>query len=169
MRIFPFLRLTYDTDISKSKILTRIQQNTFRKDWNVSFDKIVDNQIFEGEITGDFFLVIRARYALTLGRTSLLPVLRGRVMATEKNPDRTKVRIVIKPLGTGLMILLFFYIIATIGFFKGLATMDIKLVFFTLLFFVITYASLMTKFNQEVNNYLQFIERKILIEGFIKN
>ncbi|HEY4287763.1 MAG TPA: hypothetical protein VGN00_11740 [Puia sp.] len=161
MRIIPYIRRQYETELSKETVLDRVKKIISSPDWNLTIGKAINNRILEGSITGSFFLVVMGKYALTYGKSSLLPIMRGEV-SYDKAKSKTIIKIVIRPFKTGIIVLTPFYCIAGYGLVQGLLKGDFKLVFFFSLFLGITYGSLIMKYNREARNYIQIIETSLL-------
>ena len=107
------------------------------------------------------------KYGLTYGRFSLLPILKGRILYDNQNAMNI-VNVTIRPFGIGLFILGFFYFLVLIGLIMAVIKNDTSLLFFLCLFIVVTYTSLIMKYNKEVNTYIEFFESKILLSNFKK-
>src|SRR5690606_16764298 len=102
------------------------KQNTSDKDWKISFDKMVNNRVLEGEISNSSFLIVMGKYGLTYGKTSLLPIMIGKIQS-DSVKLKTTIKIIIRPFGVGLFILGFCYILVLIGLFVAIQKSDFKL------------------------------------------
>ena len=161
MRLIPYLKKRYETDLPEHFIFERVRANTSNPEWDISFNKIIANRVPESEIQGTSFRVVMGRYALSYGRTSLLPIMKGHVKHDDSK-SKTILTIVIRPFIMGAAILSFFYLLAFLGITISLYKSDMKAVLFLLLFIVVTYSSLMLKYNRELKAYLDFLEMNIL-------
>src|SRR5258708_33503045 len=79
LKILPFYWKKYETDLGGSVIVERIKKQVSDPDWNLTVAKAINNRIMEGEIFDTGFLVVMGKYGLTYGRTSLLPIMKGRL------------------------------------------------------------------------------------------
>ncbi|MHA4811675.1 hypothetical protein ACX0G9_26500 [Flavitalea flava] len=161
MRIIPYLRRRYETDLSKEKVLERIRNISSDPDWNFTVAKALKTRMLEGRITGNHFIVVTGKYALTYGRTSLLPVMKGEI-EYDKKRLKTIVKIVIRPFTMGLLIVAPFYGIAIWALVKGVQTGDRGTIFFCCLFLSIIYGSILIKYNREAKNYIEMLEERVL-------
>lgn len=164
MKLIPFAKLKFKTDISEATILNRIRQNTLSKDWKITFNKMANNSVFESDISNGVFIVVSNRFALTYGKTSLLPRMYGKIERNEKD-ERNVIKILIRPSGTGILILTVAYLLALTGIRIGLQKNDMKLIFFMISFVGVTYLSVILKYNSGFKDYIAFIKNKILFDN----
>ena len=161
MTFFPFIRRHYLTGIQAEEIKNRVERNVSKPDKHFSFQKAVDNRILEGKITDTGFIVVMGRYGMTYGRTSLLPYLIAKIKSTADS--KTKLYVTIQPsLGSGLMILSIVYIIATIAIYISCKKSNFPGIIIPAALIIVTYISMLLKFNKEKKIYLDFIENDIL-------
>jgi len=101
------------------------------------------------------------RYGMTYGRTSLLPYLIARFKPAKD--AKTRLDVVIQPLlGSGLVILSIVYALAAIAIYVSWTKRNVQGVIVPSLLIVVTYISMLLKFNKEKKTYLDFIEKDIL-------
>jgi len=162
MRLIPYFKKKYKTTISKEIIFQRLEKMISHPDWNLSVDKVINNRILEGELDSSSFKLVRGRYALTYGSTSLLPLMLGKIVYDHKN-SQTIITIVIRPSLIGIVVLSLVYCLLIYLLFQGISIKDMGIVFFSVLFFSVTYGSLMTKYNKEQKKYLELLETEILM------
>jgi hypothetical protein len=160
MYLIPFIKRQFKTQLSPEKIKEILIKATSPPDWKLDANKLFDFKIIEGEISQNRFTIAHGSYALTYGKTSLLPVLRGRFQRG-MNDKFTEIYIVIHPHRTGMIILSIFYLLAMVGFVicikKGLTgSMTVISIFL-----LSTYGILIAKFNKEVKMYLAFLRNEM--------
>jgi hypothetical protein len=161
MTYFPFIKRYYLTDLHTDEIKSRVKCKVAKPDRNFTFQKAAENRILEGKTTDTGFVVVMGRYAMTYGRTSLLPYLIVKIKPTEGT--KTRLDIVIQPsLGSGLVILSIVYILAAIAIYVSWTKSNVQGVVISSLLIVVTYISMLLKFNKEKKTYLDFIEKDIL-------
>ena len=134
MLLIPYKRKKYETEFTGHRIIEKLRANTLRADWNISFDKAINNRIFEGDISNGSFLVVMGRYALSYGKTSLLPIMKGRIKCND-DKSLTAIDIVIRPFAPGIIIISFFYSLAIFGIILSLHRGDTKALFFFMSFY----------------------------------
>lgn len=162
MTFFPFIRKHYLTDIKKGGILNRVERTVAKPDNKFTFQKVTNNRILEGKIAENGFIVVMGSYGMTYGKTSLLPYLIAKFKPNIN--DRTRLQITIQPsLGSGLVILSIVYIVAAIAIYMSWSKKNVEGIIVPGLLIVVTYISMVLKFNREKNTYLDFIEKVILI------
>jgi len=161
MMIIPYLRREYETDLSKEDIFKRLEKMISNPDWNVSVQKAINNRVLEGKIENNSFTLVMGKYALTYGRSSLLPIMKGRVEYDHKK-SRTIVKIVIRPFLTGVFLLTPVYCLLIYLLIRSVSNKDMGSVLFSLSFLGILYGSLITKYNKEKKNYIELIEKEVL-------
>lgn len=130
-------------------------------DWQLTIDKAVDNRILEGTVIGDSFMVVKGRYALTFGRTSLLPIMKGDVQFDPKRL-KTIIKVVIRPYKVGLFGLAPFYCIGIYAFVQSCQRGEFMQAFMSSIFLVVIYGSILTKYNRELKNYVEILESSLL-------
>jgi hypothetical protein len=161
MTILPFIKRQYLTNIQREEIIDRVERTVVKPDKQVTFQKIIENHILEGKATNDGFIVVMGRYGLTYGKTSLLPYLIARFKP--KLNDKTRLQITIQPsLGIGLIILSTVYILAVFIIYISWTKNNLEGIIISGLLIVITYLSMLLKFNKEMKTYLDYIENVIL-------
>jgi hypothetical protein len=151
----------YETDLSKEDVLNQISKMVSPPDWHLAIDKAVNNRILEGTVTDDSFMVVKGRYALTFGRTSLLPIMKGHVQF-DPQKRKTMIKIVIRPYKAGLFGLAPFYCIAIYAFVQSCQQGMFMQAFMSSLFLVVIYGSILTKYNRELKNYVEILESNLL-------
>lgn len=163
MQLLPFYQTQYETEISIELISERLKLNTSEKDWDLNFGGLVNNRILEGKIDKDCFLVVMGKYGLTFGKFSLLPIMKGK-MYYDCHRSKNIIKITVRPFIAGIFILSFFYLIAFVGIIFSIQQNNTKAIIILCIFFVVTYSSLIGKFNREKETYKKFIEGNILRE-----
>jgi hypothetical protein len=162
MTFFPFIRKQYLTDIKKEEILNRVERTVAKPDNKFTFQKATNNRVLEGKIEENGFIVVMGRFGMTFGKTSLLPYLIAKFKPNIN--DRTRLEITIQPsLGSGLVILSIVYILAAIAIYISWSKKNVEGIIVPGLLIVVTYISMVLKFNREKKTYLDFIEKVILI------
>ncbi len=167
MKITPFFRVVYETDIGHNEVSNRLKQNTNDKDWELSLSKAINNRVMEGDISNTSFTIVMGKYGLTYGKTSLLPIMKGRVWE-DNSKSKTFISIIIRPFKTGVIILSVFYVLSLISLGIGIQRGDLKLLIVISLFLIASYLSIITKFNSEVITYTKFMEDTILQGNYSK-
>jgi hypothetical protein len=162
MRLIPYFKKKYKTTISKDVIFQRLEKMISQPDWELSVEKIINNRILEGELESSSFKLVRGRYALTYGRSSLLPLMMGKIEYDRKSFE-TIVTVVIRPSIIGTVGLSLVYFILVYSFFQEIRIRDMGAAFLSVLFFVVTYGSLIIKYNKEQKKYIELLETEILI------
>ena len=161
MTFFPFIKRHYLTDIQTEEIKSRVERKVTKPDKHFTFQKAADNRILEGKTTDSGFMVVMGRYGMTYGNTSLLPCLIAKF-----KPDtnaKTRLDITIQPsLGTGLVILSVVYILAAVALYISWTKYHLQGIIVPSLIIVVTYITLLLKFNREKKAYFDFIENDIL-------
>lgn len=161
MTFFPFIKRQYLTDIHMDEIKSGVERKVAKPDKNFTFQRAAENHILEGKTTDAGFVVVMGRYAMTYGRTSLLPYLITKVRPA--TGAKTKLDIVIQPsLGSGLIILSIVYILAAVAMYVSWTKSNVQGVVVPGLLIAVTYISILLKFNREKKTYLDFIEKDIL-------
>jgi hypothetical protein len=162
MRLIPYFRKKYITTISKEVIFQRLEKKISQPDWKLSIDKLINNRILEGELERSSFKLVRGRYALTYGRSSLLPLMMGKIEYDHGNSQAIVV-IVIRPPVIGIVGLSLIYCVLGYSFFQEISIRDMGGAFLSILFFVVTYGSVILKYNKEQKKYIELLETEILI------
>jgi hypothetical protein len=161
MTFFPFIKRHYLTDIQSEEIISRVERKVTKPDKHFTFQKAADNRILEGMTTDSGFKVVMGRYGMTYGKTSLLPYLIAKFRPATN--AKTRLDITIQPsLGTGLVILSVVYILSGIAIYVSWTKNNLQGIIFPSLLIVVTYITLLLKFNREKKTYLDFIENDIL-------
>lgn len=143
------------------EIKSRIEHKVSKPDKEISFQKVADNRILEGKVIENGFIIVMGRYGLTYGKTSLLPYLIGKFKPTLKT--KTKLTIIIQPsTGSGLIILGLVYIVAIVAILISWSKSNYEGILIPAILIVVTYISMLLKFNKEKKIYLDFIEQDIL-------
>ncbi|HZH94276.1 MAG TPA: hypothetical protein VEY06_00260 [Flavisolibacter sp.] len=149
------------TDIHTDEIKSRVELKVAKPDKHFTFQKAAENRILEGKTTDTGFVVVMGRYAMTYGRTSLLPYLIARFGPV--TGTKTRLDVVIQPsLGSGLIILSIVYILAAVAIYVSWTKSNVQGIVVPSLLIVVTYISMLLKFNREKKTYLDFIEKDIL-------
>jgi len=161
IKIIPFLKKRYETDLGASKILDRIRQKVIPPDWNVSLAKMTDYKTLEGEVVGNEFFLSTEKFGLTYGKANFLPLLKGTVLADRPN-NRTLIKVVIRP--SLLVIVIYVILVFLMGslFRYELRKSDFGVSAICLFFILLPYVSMVIRFNRAVGIYLRFIEEDIL-------
>ena len=163
MYFFPFVKKYYKSNLEKEVILKRIKDRSFSPDWNLTKNKIDNHFVMEGKFFSDSFIIVHGKYALSYGRTSLLPILKG-VVKRDQSQSITTINVVIRPFVIGIIILSLFYFLILLGFFHyyfSKEAVNIQFCIISIIFIITTYSSLIIKFNKEVIVYNAFIESVI--------
>ncbi len=161
MTFFPFLKKNYLTALKREEIINRVERTVAKPDKEITVQKLVKNHVFEGKITKDGFIVVMGRYGLTYGKTSLLTYLIAKVKPTLN--DKTRLEITIQPsLGSGLVILSVVYILSAGLIYFSWSRGNLEGIIVPFILVVVTYKSVLSKFNKEKKTYLDFIENVIL-------
>lgn len=149
------------TDFQAEEIKRKVEQRVAPPDKRFTFQKAAENRILEGTITDTGFVVVMGRYGMTYGRTSLLPYLIAKFKPAKD--AKTRLDVVIQPsLGSGLIILSIVYALATIAIYVSWTKSNLQGIIVPILLIVVTYISMLWKFNREKKTYLDFIEKDIL-------
>jgi len=115
----------------------------------------------EGKTRDTGFTVVMGRYGMTYGKTSLLPYLIARIKPSSNT--KTRLHITIQPsLGIGLVILSIVYILAAVAIYVSWTKNNFQGIIVPSLLIVVTYISMLLKFNKEKKTYIDFIENDIL-------
>lgn len=158
MNIIPYLRRSFQTSKDWTTISGLLTENVSSPTWKINKENVINNYILEGRILrNNSFILVRGRFGLTYGRTSLLPILKGHYQA--KTNDNSIVNVVVRPSISGIVILSFFYLITFSGLYIGVSNKMPSTILVCLIFISITYGSLMAKFNREADNYISFVQR----------
>lgn len=94
MSIIPYLTKEYTSTFSKDEIINKLKSRVKSKDWEISFEKLINNRSFEGEFQNNSFRIVMGKYGLTYGRSSLLPIMTG--IITENEMNKTTIKILIE-------------------------------------------------------------------------
>lgn len=129
-----------------------------KPDWKLSVDKLVNNRILEGKISEKNFTIVVGRYGLTLGRTSLLPVMIGKISEQNSSPGSC-ISIVIRPFKSGIFILTGFYLLCFAGIYFSIQKHLVVVFIVCCIFILVTYISLIAKFNKESRVYIELINK----------
>jgi hypothetical protein len=161
LTFFPLIKRHYLTDIQPEEIKRRVERKVTKPEKHFTFQKAVDNRILEGKVTNGGFTVVNCRYGLTYGKTSLLPYLIAKFKPSTY--AKTRLDITIQPsLGTGLVILGVFYFLAAIAIYVSWTKSNPQGIIVPGLLILVTYLTMLLKFNKEKKRYLDFIENDIL-------
>ena len=161
MTFIPFIKRHYLTDIQSEEIKHRVERKVTKPDKHFTFQKAADNRILEGKTTDTGFTVVMGRYGMTYGKTSLLPYLIAKLKPATN--ARTRLDITIQPsLGTGLIILSVVSILAAVAIYISWMKDNLQGIIVPSLLVVVTYLSMLWRFNKEKKKYLDFIENDIL-------
>lgn len=157
MHLLPYKKIKLESTKSLAEISSSLRKVTSEPEWRIDLLKFAENKIFEASVKGDEFTILRGRYGLTWGITSLLPVMKGKINE-DKTSNACSIVIVIRPLFWGIFIWLLFLVlcifILTVAIQKG-STSSI-LVCTALL--VVTSYSVISKFNESLRFYRQLID-----------
>lgn len=159
MSIIPYLTKEYTSTFSKDEIINKLKSRVKSKDWEISFEKLINNRSFEGEFQNNSFRIVMGKYGLTYGRSSLLPIMTG--IITENEMNKTTIKILIETGGAGKGILFFIFSIAFLGIYTGIVHGKSPAIIGCSLFSIIIYVNLILKYNREAPNYLNLVEQVI--------
>lgn len=157
MYLFPYKVIKIRSEKSPDEIKKSLAASIAKPDWNISFDKIMTNDILEGRVSDKGFTIVKGRYALTFGMTSLLPIMKGKIEAID-SLEGSFISIVIRPFKAGVFILSFFYILCFIGIYFSIQRNLIEVLIVCCLLLFATYFSLISKFNKECKSYQALIK-----------
>jgi hypothetical protein len=158
MRAIPYIRKTIITTLSKKEIESKILQTVSDPDWKINIDKIMNHRLLTGKTSSNHFYIATERYALSYGKTSLLPILKGKIRPLEGKLKGSSISFVIRPIKMGIAILSFFYflclLIMIFSIIKGL----IAGLIVSIIFLSVTYFYLILHFNYEAKIYLKLMQ-----------
>ncbi len=159
MNLIPFKKVTLSTILCPEEVKLILSRNVVAPSLNLDADKIINHRVLEGLIDGNHFEIVMGRYGLTLGSTSLLPLMKGEIYQ-DKNQG-SKVYAAIRPSKRGLLIIFVAYVVAIVGIYSSIIKGLPEVLVTCLIMIVVTYGSIMQKFNRETANYLKFFQTKI--------
>ena len=157
MNLIPYKKIVIKSERSSNEIKDALTKLVSKPDWNISIDKVTDNRILEGRVSDKSFVIVMGRYGLTYGKTSLLPIMKGKIERTNLLTG-SLISIVIRPLKAGIFILSFFYLLCVAGLYFSLRKNLIEVFIVCCIFICVTYFSLISKFNKEAKIYTDLIK-----------
>ena len=161
MCFFPFIKRKFKTNLSPEKIQEVLRKTTSAPDKKIDANKLSNLRIFEGKISGKEFVIVMDRYAFTYGRTSLLPIMKGKISSS--STEYTDISISIHTFETASIIYLVFCLLAVAVLTMSIQKGDIEGIIVTSIFLLFSYWIIIAKFNKEVNTYLHFLETELKI------
>jgi hypothetical protein len=156
MKLLPYQRVCFKSKLKPDEIRGILSALVSRPDWSISVGKIVNNRVLIGKISNELFTIVMGRYGLSYGITSLLPIMKGKVKGN--GIEGSMVDVTIRPLKAGIFILGFFYMLAVLGLYFSITKSLPQVLIVCCVLIVITYYSLMTKFNREAKVYRSIID-----------
>ena len=160
MYFLPFIKRKFKTNLSPEKIQEVLRKITSAPDKKIDTNKLSNLRIFESKTSEKEFVIVMGRYVLTYGRTSLLPIMKGSFIKSKENAY-TDIVIAIHPFKTGIIILSFFYLLAFAATFICFKKEQIDGIVISIIFLLVTYVSLIAKFNKEVKTYFTFLQNEL--------
>lgn len=160
MYFLPFIKRKFKTNLSPEKVQEVLRKTTSVSDKKIDANKLSNLRIFESNISEKEFVIVMGRYALTYGKTSLLPIMKG-TFSRSKDNDYTDLSISIHPFRTGIIGLSFFYLLAFAAIFICFKKGQIEVIVISIVFLLVTYGSLIAKFNKEVKTYFIFLQNEL--------
>jgi|GEM_PF-5492209 len=161
MLLFPYLQRKYTTDFTPDNIKERVAKNILEPNWKFTFQKAIKRNIWEGIILQNGFIVSNFSYAMSYGRTSLLPYMTGKFKKGANSA--TTVSIIIMPSKAGTLGIVVVYLISLLIIYLSIFKNHNKgAVVVCSLLILSSYISILISFNAKMSNYLDFIEIDIL-------
>jgi|GEM_PF-2333026 len=159
MKLLPYQKIQFQSRLNPDEISGALSNLVIKPGWNISVDKVINNRVLEGKVSNKSFTIVMGRYGLTYGKTSLLPVMEGKI--TSNGLQGSDVDVTIKPRKTGVFILGFFYVLVGLGLYFSIAKKLPQVFIVCCIFIVITYYSLIAKFNREAKVYTDILENHL--------
>lgn len=156
MMLLPYQRVYFKSRLRPDEISRVLHSLVSKPDWDISVDKVVNNRVLEGKVSDNVFTIVMGRYGLTYGKTSLLPIMKGRVKSN--GAQGSEVDVTIRPLKAGIFILGLFYLLVILGLYFSIAKGLPQVLIVCCIFIAITYYSLVAKFNREAKVYQDIIK-----------
>jgi hypothetical protein len=159
MKFIPYTKLQIESEYEASEIKNILTNSVSKPDWNISANKFLNTDIIEGEIYDNSFVVCRGKFGLSYGRTSLLPIMKGKINENlhYNSLNRSVISVIIRPFKAGIVILSIFYLLCFFGLYVSLYKDLIQVFLVCIIFISLTYYSLMSKFNKEYKFYKHFL------------
>ena len=164
MKIIPFWVKEYESTLSEASIMDRLRKTLSKGDWNFVLAKAFKGGVIEGEIKGDFFRAAAGKYALTYARSSIRPIMKGRVGRDKENTG-TIIKVIVRFNNAGIIILVFLYGSIAFNLPGAIRKGDNNFLIFSLLFVCITYGAMIVTYNTGLKKLRAFIEKDILEIG----
>ncbi len=155
MNLIPYKRIKVKSEYNPGEIKAALTKLVSKPDWNISIDKVANNRILEGKVSEKSFVIVMGRYGLTYGKTSLLPIMKGKIEGGNKTGSF--VTIVIRPLKPGIFILSLFYLLCIVGLYFSFRKNLSEVFIVCCIFICVTYFSIISKFNKEAKIYTDLI------------
>lgn len=157
MKLFPYKKVQFRCELNPEAVKELLSKLVSKPDWNVNIEKLFNNRILEGKVSSTKFTIVLGRYGLTYGKTSLLPIMKGKIK--KHGTQGSEIHITIRPLKAGIFILCFFYFLVGLGLYFSIAKNLPQVLIVCCIFLIITYFSLIAKFNKEAEVYEGIIEK----------
>lgn len=159
---FPIAFKSMNLSLTIDEVESIVKKNIHPPSWRLNRENISNHYILEGIVYPNRFVIVHGRYGLTYGKTSLLPRLYGFFFSNKRQGD-TRIRIIIRPGTLGLMIYSCFLIAAGLILHRTIQSGQTSGIIVVLGLIIVTYASLMLKFNKEVVEYDNFVKNNLLL------
>ena len=161
MKLFPYAKFQIESEYNAPEIKALLTNLISKPDWNITLAKFVNNvDTLEGKAYDTSFVICKGKFGLSYGRTSLLPIMKGKI---NKNPksEMSIISVIIRPFKAGIAILSLFYLLCFFGLYASIAKNLIEVFIVCIIFIGLTYYSLISKFNREYIFYKDFISNHI--------
>lgn len=161
MNFFPFLTRRYVTRLDADTVRRRLESAVAPPPRSFSL-LTAGSRTVTGMMRGERFVWVAPAYGLTYGKTSLLPHLVGRYRSLADGG--TELRIRIQPSrGGALWILLLAYGVAALGIGQLLRQQQPGGVLVCSAFILVTYLSVLIRFNADKKRLLRLLESAIQV------
>lgn len=163
MKFIPYTKLRIESEYAASEIKNILTNIVSKPDWDISVNKFLNTDIIEGKIYDTSFVICKGKFGLSYGRTSLLPIMKGKINENlhANTSNRSVISIIIRPFKAGILILSIFYLLCFFGLYVSLYKDLIQVFLVCIIFISLTYYSLMSKFNKEYKFYRDFLAHHI--------
>ena len=162
MYFIPFIRKQYTSVLSSDKILVNVKNKTMSPNWRLDIGELINckNQL-EGKVTKDQFVLGSGKYSLTYGKINFYPITKATIKYNNLT-GKTTIIARVRLSWVAILILTFFYLIATFGILIGLRKNLTQAYVICTLFFLTFYPVLIFVFNIWQKKHLLFIKENLL-------
>ena len=157
MILIPYKRLRFKTSFEKEEIEEILKRIISKPSWKMNMNTIINNQVIEGKVSNESFIISLGRFSSTYGKTTFLPIMKGEVICDHQSPGSI-INVVIRSFRTGMLILVFFYLLCGVILYLSILKQLFGGIVVGCIFYFITYVILLFQFNIAYKKYVGLIQ-----------